>query len=315
MKTNNFTYGYMLGPNGSPIINEETAHYVKFIFEMTLQGMSQIKIAEWLKANKVLRKTGDTNWRDYSVAHIVQNKKYIGNGTYPPIISKELYDQVASIRATKNMYATQNWEYNDKFRDHRHAFSNKVICGSCGNIYTSTILRYNDGTKKQRWNCSNYFVEGKVCCENGAVEETILETTFIEAFQYFCIYFESLIKKTPNSFKFPHSETLQLIDTQIQEALDRPEKDIELINRLLTERTSHIWKDAQINDYDYMTQKLRTIIKKVNESPITFDTILFCDVIKQVTLYPNGKVAFLFINGIWLERTFKTGGKRSIENE
>ena len=315
MKTNNLTYGYMLGPNGVPVISEEAAHYVELIFKMTLEGMAQIKIAEWLKANNVLRKSGDTNWRDYSVAHIVQNKKYIGDKNYPAIISKELYDQVASVRSKKNMYASQNWEYNDIFRDHRHAFSNKVICGSCGNVYDSTILRYNDGTKKQRWNCSNYFVEGKVCCKNGAVDETILEAAFIETFEYLIKHFESLLKKTPNAFKFPHTEELQLLDIELQSVLDRPEKDIELINRLLTERTSLIWQDAQINDYDDMTQKLRNIIKNIKQSPITFDATMFGKVIKQVTLYPNGKVAFLFINGICIEKTYISAKKRSRKNE
>lgn len=91
-------YGYIADPNDRNHLlpDPETAHIVKKIFEMYVQGMRTVDIQSWLKENKVLtigalyyQRTGKLRqkyalndpyeWPDKTIYDIIRRKEYLGH--------------------------------------------------------------------------------------------------------------------------------------------------------------------------------------------------------------------------------------------
>ena len=80
-------YGYRI-ENGTAVIDEMAAEQVQRMFVNYLNGDSLIKAAEnaGIKANHG------------SIKLMLQNRRYLGDGFYPPIISEETFNAAAEER-------------------------------------------------------------------------------------------------------------------------------------------------------------------------------------------------------------------------
>ena len=83
-------YGYRI-ENGAAVIDERAAKQVQCMFENYLNGDSLIKAAEnvGIKGNHG------------SVKLMLHNRRYLGDGFYPQIISEELFNAVAAECETR----------------------------------------------------------------------------------------------------------------------------------------------------------------------------------------------------------------------
>ena len=77
-------YGYRI-ENGTPVIDEEKAEQVRKIAEEYLAGKSLMAAAK--DAGLTMFHSG--------VKHLMQNRRYLGDGYYPPILTQETFDAVA----------------------------------------------------------------------------------------------------------------------------------------------------------------------------------------------------------------------------
>ena len=77
-------YGYRI-ENGLPVIDEEKAEQVRKIAEEYLAGSSLVAAA---------RDVGLTMFHS-GVKRLMQNRRYLGDGYYPPILTQETFNAVA----------------------------------------------------------------------------------------------------------------------------------------------------------------------------------------------------------------------------
>lgn len=87
---------------GIIIINEAEADTVREIAEQYLSGKSLKAIAEMLTAKHIEYMSGKTDWNRSRIKRIVEDKRYIGDGGYLPILTEQEYAAMQSIRAEKN---------------------------------------------------------------------------------------------------------------------------------------------------------------------------------------------------------------------
>lgn len=83
-------YGYRI-ENGIAVIDEMAAKQVQLMFANYLNGDSLIKAAEnvGIKGNHG------------SIKQMLQNRRYLGDGFYPPIISEETFNAAAEERENR----------------------------------------------------------------------------------------------------------------------------------------------------------------------------------------------------------------------
>lgn len=83
-------YGYRI-ENGMAVVDEEQATVVRELFSGYISGLALMNAAE---------KAGLKLYHG-SAGRILRNRKYLGDGYYPPIIDKETFDQAEAVRISR----------------------------------------------------------------------------------------------------------------------------------------------------------------------------------------------------------------------
>ena len=125
MKQRIVPLGYVLS-NGSITINEAEADTVREIAEQYLSGKSLKSIAEMLTAKHIEYMSGKTDWNRSRIKRIVEDKRYIGDGGYPPILTEQEYAAMQSIKAEKNTQKDVNYS------EGIFTLNTPVVCPNCG---------------------------------------------------------------------------------------------------------------------------------------------------------------------------------------
>ncbi|MGN0501090.1 MAG: recombinase family protein [Ruminococcus sp.] len=205
--------GYKEGPDGKPMIDEEQADTVKFIFNEYLLGSSLADIAKSLTAKGIKTPSGKSGWNGSTVRTILSNEKYKGdallNKTYisdciskkvkknngerpmyyiennhPAIIDKDTFNRVqeelarrTSKRKVKQVGTkTEQGKYSSKY-----ALTELLICGECGTPYRRCTWTAS-GAKKIVWRCINRLDYGKKYCHHSpTIEESVLQNAIVTA--------------------------------------------------------------------------------------------------------------------------------------
>lgn len=191
--------GYKKGDDGTPVIVEEEAVIIRRIFRLFLEGMSTCSIAKYLTAEGIPSPAGKGVWQTKTIISILTNEKYYGaallqktftvdyltkatkinNGELPryyienahePIIGKAVFDE-AQKRFGQTVDSQQTY----------HAFSNKIVCGDCGNHFGRRITGSYRENKKYRcetWKCINKYQNEKWCRTPHLYKEVLLHLYF-----------------------------------------------------------------------------------------------------------------------------------------
>ena len=164
--------GYYI-QNGKAEIEPETAEFVREIFSTYLAGISTYRIAKDFTRRGILNASHKPSWNHGSIGKILENRKYIGDEFYPPLIEQSIFEQVQSRRiqrvkdlgraAQPNSFANQS------------VWSSLLVCGECGQPYR----KYTEKGKPPKWRCKHYIYRNRVHCRNRFLSEEQLEQAFV----------------------------------------------------------------------------------------------------------------------------------------
>ncbi len=205
-------FGYWKDRNtGRILLHPEASVSVRAIYTMYSEGLGQKEIARQMnvrerKTPQQLRderqgksKSCPYRWTYQSIHNILSDVSYTGmlvnhktethdrkwtpvpkddryahENFYPPIVSREEWEQVQKILQTKIR------PYKGNQRKHRYA--GLLTCGDCGGAFTSKIRCWNGG-KHVEYVCNGYMHHGKEYCPSHSIREDKLDAqvmAFIE---------------------------------------------------------------------------------------------------------------------------------------
>ena len=101
MKKRNISFGYQF-ENGKIIRHPAESRIVSNIFEDYLQGGSLLQIAKKLNGCGAEYMPGVTGWNKARLKRIVEDVRYLGDETYPPIIDTDTFGKAQKIKAERN---------------------------------------------------------------------------------------------------------------------------------------------------------------------------------------------------------------------
>ena len=174
-------YGYII-KDKKYVIDEAEAEVVREIFMKYAQGYKAVAIAEDLKARNVRRKCGKHINHKY-VYVILHDKRYIGEVThqgttyyniFPPIIAKEVWNQVDAINRENKISPSRKKEIFD------YILSGKLICGNCKHRMSGESGTSRNGEIHYYYVCLSKR-RGKTNCDCKAVKKQELEDYVIYA--------------------------------------------------------------------------------------------------------------------------------------
>lgn len=190
--------GYDKNQQGGLVINPGQAEIVRRIFNDYVEGKGSFVIARELNAEGVGTVAGG-KWHSDTVLRILRNEKYKGDvrqqktyskdpiskkkcinrgeldcyyieNNHPPIVSKELWDEVQGLmrqRAeAKGNVKERQWSYQN-----RYPLTGVLFCGKCGAPLRRRTWGSTYACRKIVWQCSTYVTQGKSACQGIAVDD------------------------------------------------------------------------------------------------------------------------------------------------
>lgn len=198
-------YGYRKDEFKQLVINPDTAPVVRQIFKDYLNGYTANQIAEQLNTEGVPTFFEDSKWQAASIMRMLNNEKYKGDAllqktyskfmvegrkknvgqekmyqvenSHPPIVSRDLFDKVQAEIKRRTDLAANGERIGGKY-SHRHAFSGRIKCGECGDMYRRWQYEYN-GIKTPMWICKTKQTSKKQKCIQPQIAETVFEQAFV----------------------------------------------------------------------------------------------------------------------------------------
>ncbi len=129
--------------NGEIIINEQEAEIVKSIFSDYCNGSSLKTLVNALNEQKAVFKVNGTQWNKGRIYHILMDRRYIGEKSYPQIIAVDTFQKANGLKDSKRVDRRP-------ISAEAEFLKGKGFCGKCGSRYVRII----DTDKKERWVCS-----------------------------------------------------------------------------------------------------------------------------------------------------------------
>ena len=318
--------GYEKGPDGNPVINEEEAKIVRYIFDSVLEGKTPANIARDLMALGYKTATGKTKWTCETVLNILKNEKYTGNAilqktykpdllskrkknngevqkyyvtnSHPAIISQDEFDAVQEELSVRKKSFEKYTSYS--------IFSSKVICGNCGRTYGSKVWHSNDKYRKVVWRCNGKY-ENK--CTTPTLSEDEIQKVVVNALNQLAVNKDSIIQDLEEI-----RGSLLSVDG-LKEQLEAAQVELEETSELLkTDESVYEKYTALSQKVDDLTQKLmetkrkkrqiRKFIKEVkglDKLVDTFDKDMWIGLIDHITVYSKEKITVTFKGGFEVE--------------
>lgn len=190
-------YGYHYLPQTNElVINEEEASVIRKVYDLYLQGLGVRRIINILNEEQLFtrknrpfspsmlkrmisnEKYAGINARNKYDSGVVFNKKsysvirpeeewIITEDRIPPIVTKEVFDQVQKLKKGKTSHITQKGIYKGISE-----YAGRIYCGNCGEVYTSNVDR-----GRKFYNCKTKKNKGTEFCSNPNISQILIEDT------------------------------------------------------------------------------------------------------------------------------------------
>lgn len=210
MKHRYIPYGYRM-ERGRIAVYQEEAKVVREIYGQYAQGQPLQDIAEALIKAGVPYSEGKPCWNKNNVKRIIENRKYIGEGGYPPILEPELFQTVRSIHEGK----TANWRKSGS--DPSDILWERLRCGACG----KRMLRH--GTPAASKGIVQLRCENKEC---GNKLDITLAELHTDIFEHLSNLLLQKAERGSTQEYQPSAEVMRL-NNAINRAIERPDDPAE----------------------------------------------------------------------------------------
>jgi len=283
--------------DGKVIIDDEKAAVIKKIFEEYHKGSSLHAIAKELTNAGFLNANNKSNWNHGSVGKILQNIKYVGDDFYPQMIDKEIFESVQKRRKKKEQKLGRTLQPNSM--KNQSLYSDKLVCGECGDVYRKYIEHAGRPSEKSNWKCKRYIYKNRVHCRNLFLTEEDIETAFISATNKILSRKWMLDKGRKKESPRITSE-IRKLEERIKDLEEEEHFSSKELSELIFKRAKAYYSIAKIDDYDYNTEKIKQVLAE-KEQLTEFEEDIFITIIKQIVIYKDGRILVEFINGITME--------------
>ncbi len=135
-------FGYQM-EKGNIIPHPDEGPLVQVIFSKYLERAALSSLAKYAALSGIPYREGSERWNKTMICRILDNPKYVGIEGFPPLISKEEFEEAASLRKSKAK------QYGGSLSAEMKKIRQQICCGICGN----SLKRVNMRTGYILWEC------------------------------------------------------------------------------------------------------------------------------------------------------------------
>ena len=284
MKNRRFPYGYEM-QNGLILICPKEADTVKQIFSQYLNGENLKNIAEMLTENKVEFLPGEYRWNKSRIKRVIEDKRYMGDNTYPAIIDKDIFARANAEKDSRRRYI------NPVITNEKKLIAHRVICAECGRkLFHNTDSRLNNSEK---WYCKNENCKLRVYMTVAELEQQITEIL-------------NLLISKPEFTEYEETDIHTELPIEIRRIENEIERQLESIDFNKNEIQNMILQCAAKKYDNYKSVRHITVRLKADfeqSSPLSvFNTDLFDRTVSTIMIDKNSKISLQLKNNKIISR-------------
>lgn len=332
--------GFTKGENGRLKIVEEEAKTVRLIYRLFLDGQTPTGICKYLDDNNIATPGDKARWRQTTVISMLTNEKYKGDA----LLQKTFTTDFLTGKSKKNEGEVQQyyversheaiidpleWDMVQLEMKRRKQigqaysgqspFTNRLVCGDCGEYYGPKVWNSTDKYRKIVWQC-NFKFKNVHRCKTPALSEATIKDEFVKAYNKYAINKEQILTDLRSSLEWAFDTAA------IQEQIDKVMIELEavslLVRKLIEENSSVTMSQMEYKKkYDALEQsynekravldglqskkadidgrqiEMLVFIKKFDEAPEVikeWDQTLWNLFVAKATVEQSGKITFSF---------------------
>ena len=335
--------GYRKGADGLPEIVSEEAEVVRAIYRMCMEGMPTSAIARHLTQQGVPTPAGKQVWQRATVESILRNEKYKGaallqkkftvdflqkkmkvnEGEVPQYYVEHSHEAIIDPEEWEKVQLELARRKNSPRRTQCNSpFSDKIICGDCGEIFGSKVWHSNSKYRRVIWRCNAKYESGDPCSTPHLYEEDLK--------QYFITALSQLLNDRTALLEDGRLILKELLDTATLDAdsestLQEMDVVAGVIKKLVDENATQAQSQATYIDrynslvaryenlqarYDTLQQQKERrqiqadaiggclfALEELDLLQIAFTDSLWNTVVDHVMVYADNRLVFHFKNG------------------
>lgn len=276
MKIRNILYGYQY-QNGTIVIHPEEIKVIKRIFNEYLSGQSLLQIADILNDEHIEYMPGVYGWNKSRIKRLIEDERYLGAKSYPPIIDEGTHKTLIQIKSEKN---TQ------KHIDRKSDIFNLGVPTVCPNC-NGEMVRRHDACRKAKdwWRCETCRTAINIDNSDLLSRITELLNTVIEN--------PEMIQISDTNTEIKSCTDVMRIQNEINRELEKTEFNKDMLIQNMFKCVSLKYRNIDSNQY--ISEKLKADF--ANASPLSvFSMDLFSCTVKTINLSSNGTASIVLMN-------------------
>lgn len=269
-------FGYMI-EGGVTQSHPQEADAVRYIFGQYLAGASLLAIAVDMTQQGPRYHQHTPAWNKNMVKRILENQKYIGADSYPPLVPDEDFAAAQRHRSDRNTYAPLSAEI--------RPILDKTACARCG----GRLIRGTRSHGRVHWRCQEPDCGQSVSISDEAIAEMV-DRRLRELSQA-----PHLLTAPEPQQTEPSLEAVRL-QNELTLALNRGGESPEYIRSLAL--TAAVLRYNQLPD-PIPAHKLERLRTRLEQGPADADTLsaLLATAVRAVRLAPDKTVELELVNG------------------
>lgn len=266
-------FGYTI-QGGTTRSHPQEAGAVRYIFGQYLAGASLLAIAEDMTRQGIHYHQHTATWNKNMVKRILENQKYIGADSYPPLVPGEDFTAVQRQRSSRNTYAP--------LADEIRPFLGKMVCAKCGGRLARGTRSYG----RVHWRCQD-------CGQNVSISDESLAEMVRGRLRELSQSPHLLAAPEPQQAG-PDLEAVRL-QNELTLALNRGTESPEYIKSLALATAAQRY--GQLPD-PTSAHELEQLLTRLEQGPADADALsaLLTTAVRSVRLAPDKTVELKLIN-------------------
>lgn len=269
-------YGYKMEDDVYSVVPKEAETVIK-AFELYINGMSLKMVADSFTSERIPYSEEKSIWNKNMISRIIENRHYLGDDKYPPIVEESTYEEAALKRnhiGGKRKKDTREIKY----------LKSILYCSSC----YERIRRVSKYTNREKWVCDNrckvavFMDDATLISKVVGIINRIIEDTSLLEIQMYRPTFELEIEATKktNEFRYMIDQSNMRFETAKMALIDCIESRFEF---------------CKFNPTVY-TKPLQEYMKK--QEKINYINVdLMKSVCERIYINSDGSITICFING------------------
>ena len=265
-------FGYHMVDGVIEIVPAENI-LIQEIFHSYLAGASLQQLATFAEQTGLKFRENTDGWNKNMISRMLDDKRYWNGNKFPPIISKELAEQVSELKTQK---ATP--------KSSIQLLKKQIYCPQCG----FRLIRNSQSSPRIFWICRRCGIK------IGPVSNNELLWAVTEKLLDICQEPQKVEPEQSSS----NSLSIQAarLTNEINQMLEQREVDTNKVLSLILECAAEKYKTCSIKESDHLTIKLKTLFQE-HSNDEKLDRELFEQAVKQVILQQDGSIKFQLLNG------------------